>query len=384
MCHLISQVTGDYGKTAEAIARDVGIITAPIGPLHSIQHLNRVPPEELGTGATSHLQEQAVQQSTTIIIGGPQLPFLNDYQWDQLCTHDEIVFARTTPQQKLRIVREFQSRGHIVAMTGDGVNDAPSLKGADIGLTMSSGSDVAMEAADIVFLDSFAAIITAIRFGRLTFDNLKKTVIYQLPAGVFAELWPVLLNIFFGLPQILSRFLMIVISILTDTSAAITLAFEMPEMDLLARPPRNERKDRLTNPRLLIHGFIYIGILECLTSMAMAFWYLQRHGVPFGVLVFSFGEYPDSYDPDTINEQINVASSIYFVNLVVTQMFNLFAARTRVLSNLQQVPIIRKSTRNYWLFLAIAFAWAVSMVSCSSLSNDQCSFSFIFRGFMFQ
>jgi sodium/potassium-transporting ATPase subunit alpha len=291
-------------------------------------------------------------------MGGPQLPFLNTYQWDQLCAYDEIVFARTTPEEKLRIVKEFQTRGNCVGMTGDGINDAPSLKAADIGIAMSSGSEVAIEAADIVLLDSFAAILLAIEYGRLVFDNLKKTIIYQLPAGVFSEVWPILINIFLGLPQILSRFLMIVISTLTDCVAAITLVFEKPESNLLDRPPRNVNADRVTSPRLIFHGFLYIGIIETLCSMAMSFWYLERQGIPFKTLLYSFGTYPE-YDPQFIVDKINTASSIYFVNLVIMQLFNLFAARTRKLSLLQQPPIFRKRSQNLWLFPVIPFSLAV-------------------------
>jgi sodium/potassium-transporting ATPase subunit alpha len=136
---------------------------------------------------------------------------LNDHQWDQLCKYPEIVFSRTTPNQKLRIVRELQSREEIVGMTGDGVNDAPALKAADIGISLASGSDIAIEAADMVLLDSFAAIVEAVRYGRVVFDNLKKTVAYLLPAGSWSEFWPVFCNLVFGIPQILSSFLMIII-----------------------------------------------------------------------------------------------------------------------------------------------------------------------------
>ena len=136
---------------------------------------------------------------------------LNENQWDQLCRYDEIVFARTTPEQKLRIVREFQVRNEIVGMTGDGVNDAPSLKAADIGIALGSGSDIAIEAADMVLLESFSAIVEAVQYGRVVFDNLKKTIAYLLPAGSFSEFWPVMTNVLFGLPQILSSFLMIII-----------------------------------------------------------------------------------------------------------------------------------------------------------------------------
>lgn len=91
---------------------------------------------------------------------------MNEAQWDQLCRYEEIVFARTTPEQKLRIVKELQARDHIVGMTGDGVNDAPSLKAADIGIALGSGSDIAIEAADMVLLESFSAIVEALQYGK--------------------------------------------------------------------------------------------------------------------------------------------------------------------------------------------------------------------------
>lgn len=131
---------------------------------------------------------------TSIVVSGPELITLNEYQWDALCRYDEIVFARTTPEQKLRIVKEFQARENIVGMTGDGVNDAPSLKAADIGIALGSGSDIAIEAADMVLLESFSAIVEAVVYGRTVFDNLKKTIAYLLPAGSFAEFWPVMTN----------------------------------------------------------------------------------------------------------------------------------------------------------------------------------------------
>lgn len=149
---------------------------------------------------------------TSIVVSGSDLIALNDAQWDQLSnSYSEVVFARTTPEQKLRIVRELQSRGHVVGMTGDGVNDAPALRAADVGIAVGSGSDIAVEAADMVLLESFASVVEAVRFGRTMFDNLKKTIAYLLPAGSFSEFWPVMTNVAFGLPQILSSFLMIII-----------------------------------------------------------------------------------------------------------------------------------------------------------------------------
>lgn len=125
--------------------------------------------------------------------------------WETATRFDEICFSRTSPDQKLRIVKEFQAREGIVAMTGDGVNDAPSLKQADVGVAMGSGSEVAMEASDLVLLGDFSSIVDALLLGRLCFMNLQKSCLYLLPAGSWAELWAVLLSFFFGLPQILSN-----------------------------------------------------------------------------------------------------------------------------------------------------------------------------------
>jgi soluble P-type ATPase/preprotein translocase subunit Sss1 len=157
----IFMVTGDFKLTAQAIAEECGIISNPM-MVDDISALSR----DVKIGSTKQ----------AIVLSGPELITLNENQWDQLCQYQEIVFARTTPEQKLRIVKEFQARENIVGMTGDGVNDAPSLKAADIGIAMGSGSDIAIEAADMVLLDSFAAIVEAVKYGRLVYDNLKKTV----------------------------------------------------------------------------------------------------------------------------------------------------------------------------------------------------------------
>lgn len=155
----IFMVTGDFKLTAQAIAEECGIISNS-AMVDDISALGR--DGKIGTTKQS------------IVLSGPELIALNEAQWDQLCQYQEIVFARTTPEQKLRIVKEFQARENIVGMTGDGVNDAPSLKAADIGIAMGSGSDIAIEAADMVLLDSFAAIVEAVKYGRLVYDNLKK------------------------------------------------------------------------------------------------------------------------------------------------------------------------------------------------------------------
>lgn len=299
--------------------------------------------------------------SKSIVLSGPELITLNENQWDQLCTYDEIVFARTTPEQKLRIVREFQGRDEIVAMTGDGVNDAPSLKAADIGIALGSGSDIAIEAADMVLLESFSAIVEAVQYGRVVFDNLKKTIAYLLPAGSFSEFWPVMTNVIFGLPQVLSSFLMIIICCFTDCAAATVLAYEAPEADVLLRKPRKPKTDRLVDWKLILQSYGFIGVLETTASFAMSYWYLERKGIPFNALWFKYGVLPSSIDADYAAAQLNEASSIYFVNLVVLQWFALMALRTRRLSIFQHPPAFNRQTQNLYLFPAIAFALVMAV-----------------------
>lgn len=197
------KVTGDFALTALAIAQEAGIVSNSGSLVHNVSALPR---EEIISETKSNESESC----SSILISGPEMLNLNEHQWKTLTEYDEIVFARTTPEQKLRIVREFQTNG-VVAMTGDGVNDAPSLKAADVGIALGSGSDIAIEAADMVLLESFSSVVEAVQYGRVVFDNLKKVICYLLPAGSFSEFWPVMTNVLFGLPQILSSFLMIII-----------------------------------------------------------------------------------------------------------------------------------------------------------------------------
>jgi sodium/potassium-transporting ATPase subunit alpha len=186
-----------------------------------------------------------------------------------------------------------------------------------VGIAIGSGSDIAVEAADMVLLESFSSVIEALRYGRMMFDNLKKTVAYLLPAGSFSEFWPVMTNVMFGIPQILSSFLMIIISLFTDAVAAIALAYEAPEADVLLRKPRVPGKDRLVNWQLILQAYGLVGMMETTASFAMSYWYLERNGIKFSDIWFSFGKLPDHIDQDYYQAKLNIASSIYFVNLVV-------------------------------------------------------------------
>jgi sodium/potassium-transporting ATPase subunit alpha len=350
----VFMVTGDFKLTAGAIAADCGIITQPIEKVDDVTNL-AFSEDYLSSAGIKETGSFDTDRSHAIVLSGKDLETLDESQWDKLCKYDEVVFARTTPEHKLRIVKELQARDLTVGMTGDGVNDAPSLKAADIGIAMGGGSDIAIEAADMVLMDSFAGIVEAVKYGRVVYDNLKKTIAYLLPAGSFSEFWPVITNVMFGLPQILSSFLMIIICCFTDCAAATAIAYEKPEADVLTRPPRNAKKDRLVDWKLIMQAYGFAGLIETTSSFAMAYWYCQRQGLYFSVLWFGFTATPEGYDADAVAAILNRASSIYFVNLVVMQWFNLFALRTRRLSVLQH-------RWNWYLVPAIIFSLIIAII----------------------
>ena len=172
----IIMITGDHPITAKAIAMSVGIISEGNLTREDMAAKRGVPVEEINP-----------RDVTAAVVHGSQLKDLTEEQLDEiLMFHTEIVFARTSPQQKLIIVEGCQRMGVIVAVTGDGVNDSPALKKADIGIAMGiAGSDVSKQAADMILLDdNFASIVTGVEEGRLIFDNLKKSITYALTSNV--------------------------------------------------------------------------------------------------------------------------------------------------------------------------------------------------------
>ena len=221
-------VTGDFGMTAAAIAKQIGLFSSEREP---DTYENIVDPTLGGKveksnasfdGSSGHDEVYEVglpqfREGTSLVLTGSDLTQLSPGEWDLVCAYEEIVFARTSPEQKLRIVSELQQRDGVVAVTGDGVNDAPALKAADVGIAVVTGSDVAIEAADLILLGGFDAIPAAIRLGRLAFENLQKVIGYLLPAGSWSEVWPVLINTFLCAPLTLSSFLMVIICACTDS-----------------------------------------------------------------------------------------------------------------------------------------------------------------------
>lgn len=219
----VKMITGDHQLTAQAIAQELGLASNPEQILNG---------EEL-----ARLSEQDLEL---------RLPQVS-------------VFARVSPQDKLRIVHALQRLGHVVAMTGDGVNDAPALKAADIGVALGSGTDVAKDAADLVILDdNFQTIVVAVQEGRAIYDNITKTVFYLVSTS-FAEILLVITSLLLNLPLVLTAAQILWINLVTDTFPNLALTQEPPEATLMQEPPRSP-KTRIINQRLVRMTIITSGI----------------------------------------------------------------------------------------------------------------------------
>merc|ERR1719428_2527645 len=237
-------------------------------------------------------EKVAWQQATGIVVHGDLLAekhlaeenlaeddpnkgqFLQDW-----INKPEVVFARTTPSQKLLIVDACQKAGHVVAVTGDGVNDSPAIKKADIGIAMGSGSDVAKNAADMLLLDdNFSSIVNGVEEGRLIFDNLKKSIAYTLSSNI-PEILPFILYILVQVPLPLSTVLILCIDLGTDMVPAISFAYENPELDIMERVPRMAKLDRLVNTKLICFAYLQIGIVQASAGMYTYFLILNDFGI---------------------------------------------------------------------------------------------------------
>ncbi|XP_053507014.1 sodium/potassium-transporting ATPase subunit alpha-2 isoform X2 [Ictalurus furcatus] len=238
----VIMVTGDHPITAKAIAKGVGIISEGNETVEDIAERLNIP-----------LSQVNPRDAKACVVHGADLKEMSsEYLDDLLSNHTEIVFARTSPQQKLIIVEGCQRQGAIVAVTGDGVNDSPALKRADIGIAMGiAGSDVSKQAADMILLDdNFASIVTGVEEGRLIFDNLKKSIAYTLTSNI-PEISPFLLFIIASVPLPLGTVTILCIDLGTDMVPAISLAYESAESDIMKRQPRNPKTDKLVNERLI-------------------------------------------------------------------------------------------------------------------------------------
>lgn len=270
----VIMVTGDHPATAKAIAKQVNIIRDPT--VEDIASQKGIPVEEV--------DENEVK---SIIIPGSMIANLEEHDWNRILAHDQIVFARTSPQQKLLIVENNQRIGHIVAVTGDGVNDSPALKKANIGVAMGiAGSDVSKEAADMILLDdNFSSIVGGVEEGRLIFDNLKKSITYTLQHNP-PEITPFLAFIILQIPVPLTTVLILCIDLGTDIFPAIALAHENAELDIMERAPRNAKTDRLVNKRLIAFAYLPIGIIQSVAAFFTYFVVWNDFGLGPSVLPF--------------------------------------------------------------------------------------------------
>merc|ERR1712038_846050 len=206
--------------------------------------------------------------------------------WNKVLANEYVVFARTSPAQKLLIVKAVQNRGGIVAVTGDGVNDSPALKKADIGVAMGiTGTEVAKEAADMILLDdNFASIVNGVEEGRIIFDNLKKSIAYTLSSNI-PEIAPFLLFQTIAIPLPLSTVMILLVDLGTDLAPAISMAYEGKEADIMDRAPRNPDINKLVTWRLVSFAYLQIGMLQAIAGFYAYFTVLHGFGFRPGHLV---------------------------------------------------------------------------------------------------
>ena len=278
----VIMVTGDYGLTAEAIARKVGII---IGD-----------------------SPRVVSGSELEAMSDPDLKALLQAYW-------EIVFARAKPEHKMRVVAALKEMGEIVAVTGDGVNDAPALKRADIGVSMGlGGTDVAREASVMVLLDdSFASIVHAVELGRSVYQNIRKFLIYLFSHNI-GELMPILAGVFANFPLVpFSALQILSIDLGSDVMPALALGAEPPEPGIMDRPPRPP-SERLFS-WAVVRRFLFLGLIQAVGSVFVFFW--RIHSAHLGFSHFT-----------TSNHTYREALTMTQGAVVVGQFFNGLAVRT--------------------------------------------------------
>ena len=275
----VIMVTGDHPETARALAREI----------------------RLG-------QEPAV-------VTGEQLRRMSDTQLQLALDVPDLHFARVAADQKLRIVEALQRKQHVVAVTGDGVNDAPALKRADVGIAMGViGTDVAREAADMILLDdNFASIVDAIEEGRAVYQNIRKFLTYILASNI-PELVPYLAFVLFRIPLALPIIQILAVDLGTDMLPALALGAERPDPKGMQEPPRS-RTARLLDWPLLVRAYGVLGVMEAIAAMA-AFLFVMKLGG------WEYGQMPGTADPLYLEATTACLSAI-----VVMQIVNVFLCR---------------------------------------------------------
>merc|ERR1711990_1075928 len=357
----VIMVTGDHPITAKAIARSVGIISEHNYTVEGIAEQRGVPVEQVDP-----------REAHAAVVNGAMLRDMTEDEMDSIIrNHAEIVFARTSPQQKLIIVDGCQRAGQIVAVTGDGVNDSPALKKADIGVAMGiAGSDVSKQAADMILLDdNFASIVTGVEEGRLIFDNLKKSIAYPLTSNI-PEISPFLLFILADVPLPLGTVTILCIDLGTDMVPAISMAYEFAESDIMKRQPRNPFTDKLVNERLISMAYGQIGMIQASAGFFVYFVIMCENGFwPRTLLGLrrewdsqAVNDLEDSYGQEwTYADRKKLeytCHTAFFVSIVIVQWADLIICKTRKLSVFQQG--MKNHFMNFGLFFETALACVLS------------------------
>jgi magnesium-transporting ATPase (P-type) len=257
----VVMITGDHSDTASAIARQLGI---------GNQTLTPVPPLPEGEGyVRPSLREIQIRALT-----GSELDLLDEAALRK-AVREVDVFARASPEHKLRLVAALQANGEIVAMTGDGVNDAPALKRADIGVAMGmKGTEVAKEAAEMVLADdNFATIVHAIAEGRTIYDNIKKAIVFIMPTNG-GEAGIVLIAILFGMALPITPVQILWVNMVTAVTLALALSFEKAEPDLMRRAPRAAGEAILSG--FMIWRISFVSVLLAQGTVALFLWEIER------------------------------------------------------------------------------------------------------------
>ncbi len=278
----VVMITGDYGLTAASVARRLGII----GDEHRI-------------------------------VTGEEMDSMSDASLTAILRKKDVLFARVHPEHKLKIVSAFQALDEVVAVTGDGVNDAPALKKADIGVAMGlTGTDVAKEAADMILIDNnFASIVSAVEEGRTVYSNIRKFTKYIFTSNM-PEVVPFIVFVLAGVPLALTVMQILAVDLGTDMVPAIALGAEPPEEDVMKLPPRS-RKQNLLSASLIANALLFLGTIESIAAMASYYWMNWING---------FGFDKPLAQPGSL--VYNMATTMTLVGIVMIQVGNLFACRT--------------------------------------------------------
>ncbi|KHN88767.1 Sodium/potassium-transporting ATPase subunit alpha-2 [Toxocara canis] len=327
----VFMVTGDHPSTATAVAKEIGLI----GPPKEIT----VQKTKRSISMSFAKDEEEDEERDWAVVHGSLLPDLTEAHWDEL--------LETTPEQKLLIVEKCQHRGEVVTVTGDGVNDAPALKKANVGVAMGiTGSDVAKQAADIVLMDdNFASIVKGVEEGRLLFDNLRKTIAYTL-THTMPEVVTIVFNFVVGVPMALTTLLILSVDLGTELAPAISLAYENAEIDIMEKAPR-KRTTRLVSIAMLAYSYAIAGGMVIIGSSAAYLYTYAYHGIDLRDIFFSADDYfkHNAIGNFTSNglvfneeQQVEIQAqgcAAYYITMVISQAFHLWMCKTRRISIFQ-------------------------------------------------